>query len=284
LKHDVSFELPLESCKMFLNGLAGCSGEFSGAISGLSLSIVLPCYNEERNIERTVRQVQQWFSEDGINGQIIVTDDGSTDATPQILAKLCGEISNLIVVRHPHNQGYGAAVRSGCDHAERQWIGFMDSDGQFHAEDFRHLIPLTRQTDFATGYREKRADSLQRRLNSWMYNTMIRVCLGVHPRDINCGMKIFRRSLWPTIRPIYATGALINGEMFYALKHANIAFSESPVPHYPRVAGTPTGANVGVILRMFKEFWELKRSRKAAAAAATVAAEAPELLATDAAD
>ena len=90
----------------------------------------------------------------------------------------------------------------------------------------------------------------------------MRVFLGVHPTDLNCGMKLFRRSIWKTIRPVYATGALINGEMFYAMKNAHIVWEEAEVPHYPRSAGTPTGAKPAVILKMFLELWRLKRARR----------------------
>jgi hypothetical protein len=93
-----------------------------------------------------------------------------------------------------------------------------------------------------------------------MYRTLVRVLLGVRPTDLNCGMKLFRRSIWKTIRPVYATGALINGEMFFALKNSNIAWEEAVVPHYPRVAGKPTGANPRVIMKMFLELWRLKRA------------------------
>jgi len=231
----------------------------------LSLSLILPCFNELQNIENTIRDVQQWFAADAVDGQIVVCNDGSTDGTRSVLEKLQAEMPNLKVVHHEKNQGYGASVRSGCDNADKTWVAFMDSDGQFKAQDLRRLLPLTQTVDFVTGVREKRADAFQRRLNSKLYNMLVHVVLGVHPADINCGMKIFRRSIWPTIRPIYATGALVNGEMFYAMKHAGIAWKETVVPHYARVAGTPTGANLGVILRTFKELWRLKRARGAAA-------------------
>jgi glycosyltransferase involved in cell wall biosynthesis len=228
----------------------------------LSLSLVLPCFNEELNIEGTIGEVQEWFAEDQIDGQIIVTDDGSTDGSLAVLRRLQQEMPNLKVVHHETNQGYGAAVRSGCDAADKQWIAFMDSDGQFRAHDLRRLLPLIDQYDYVTGVRERRADTFQRWLNSRMYNILIRVVLGVRPSDINCGMKIFRRSIWRAIRPVYATGALINAEMFYAMKNAKITFGETLVPHYPRLAGTPTGANPRVILRAFKELWLLKVARK----------------------
>lgn len=242
----------------------------SGAL--WSISLVLPCYNEALNIEKTIREVQEWFRDDRIDGQIVVCNDGSKDGSKELLEKLQLEMPNLKVVHHEKNQGYGAAVRSGCDAADKTWIAFMDSDGQFRAHDFARLLPLTAQADFVSGIREKRADPFQRRLNSKLYNMLVHVVLGVRPADINCAMKIFRRSIWKTIRPIYATGALINGEMFYAMKNAGIGWKETFVPHYPRTAGTPTGANIWVILRMFKELWKLKRARAAAAQAAVALA------------
>jgi glycosyltransferase involved in cell wall biosynthesis len=226
-----------------------------------SLSLVLPCFNEERNIEQTIRSVQDWFKEDCIDGEIIVTDDGSRDGSLRLLRSLQSQMHNLKVVHHETNRGYGSAIISGCDAAEKQWIAFMDSDGQFHATDLRRLLPLMTESDFVTGVREKRADTFIRWLNSRMYNGLIRVVLGVKPSDLNCGMKVFRRSIWATIRPVYATGALINAEMFYAMKHASIPWKETLVPHYPRLAGNPTGAKPRVILRTFKELWALKRSR-----------------------
>jgi glycosyltransferase involved in cell wall biosynthesis len=231
------------------------------AVSQLSLSLVLPCFNEEQNLCDTIHEAQGWLTDNDIDGEIIAVNDGSSDGTQRVLEQLQREMPELLrVVRHEKNQGYGAAIRSGCDQARKTWIAFMDSDGQFRARDIDRLLPLTAQADYVTGIRAKRADTFGRWLNSRMYNMLVLLVLGVHPSDLNCGMKIFRRSIWPTIRPVYATGALINAEMFYAMKCAQIEFREATVPHYPRRAGKPTGANVRVILRTFKELWRLKRS------------------------
>jgi glycosyltransferase involved in cell wall biosynthesis len=249
------------------SGTAGIAVRVNGTDSAPfstdpKLSLVLPCFNEEQNIEQTIRLAQKWFGDAGIDGEIIVTDDGSADGSAALLQHLQGDMSNLKLVWHDYNHGYGAAIRSGCDAAEKTWIAFMDSDGQFHPSDIALLLPLTQTADFITGIRQKRADDFHRKLNSLLYSLLVRVILGVKPTDLNCGMKLFRRSLWPAIRPTYATGALFNGEMFFALKKARIAWDEIPVPHYPRVAGKSTGANLDVILRTFKELWQLKYSRK----------------------
>jgi glycosyltransferase involved in cell wall biosynthesis len=230
--------------------------------STCSISLVLPCYNEERNIEHTVRDAQDWFAQEQIDGEIIVTDDGSTDGSLAVLCRLQQEMPNLKVVHHDVNRGYGAAVRSGCDQAQKPWIAFMDSDGQFHARDLSRLLPLASTADYVTGIREKRADTLHRRLNSWLYNMLVRVMLNVPVSDVNCGMKLFRRSIWSSIRPSYATGALVNAEMFCALEASKIPWKATVVPHYPRLAGNPTGAKPRVILQMFKELWQLKRARR----------------------
>ena len=98
--------------------------------------------------------------------QIVVCNDGSTDGTRAVLEKLQAQMPNLKVVHHEKNQGYGASVRTGCDNADKTWVAFMDSDGQFKAQDLRRLLPLTQTVDFVPGIREKRADAFQRRLNS----------------------------------------------------------------------------------------------------------------------
>ncbi|PIR53020.1 glycosyltransferase family 2 protein [Candidatus Peregrinibacteria bacterium CG10_big_fil_rev_8_21_14_0_10_49_10] len=226
----------------------------------MELSLVLPCFNEEENIERTIRDVVSWFLADGVEGEIIVVNDGSTDGTADILDQLEQEIPFLRIVTHQQNKGYGATLRDGCDTAQKQYIGFMDSDGQFHAEELAALIPHLSVYRLVAGVRKKRADPWNRRLNAWLYGLLMRSILGVKKTDVNCALVLFERSLWQTIRPIHGTGALYCGEMYFRLRKAGIPFFQVPVDHYPRTAGAPTGSNPGVILRMFRELVQLRRS------------------------
>jgi len=226
----------------------------------MRISVVLPCFNEEENIQQTLEDVDRWLDQRGYDGEIIVVDDGSSDDTPRVLNAVREEYPRLRVIRHTKNQGYGATVRRGCDSASMEMIAFMDSDGQFRAEDFDRLLPALAQYDFVAGVRSHRADPLQRVLSAGLYNILIRLMLGIRVRDVNCAMKVFRRSLWPQIRPMYATGALFNAELFLALRGKGVPWEEVPVPHYPRLHGTSTGGKFSVALRMFRELWALKRS------------------------
>ncbi|MDD4286903.1 MAG: glycosyltransferase family 2 protein [Candidatus Peribacteraceae bacterium] len=243
----------------------------------MRLSIVLPCYNEEHNIEGTIQDLRSWGAQEGVELEIVAVDDGSTDGTWGILQRLAGETSRIRLVRHERNLGYGSAVRAGCDAAmdapitrslppggergsgEDHFIGFMDSDGQFKAEDWSKLLPFLGEYQFVTGRRLHRADPFIRKVNAKLFGILTFLVLGVWIRDINCAMKVWRRDLWPRIRPVHATGALINAEMFYRLHRLGIPWKTVPVHHYPRLKGVQTGAHLGVIFRMFRDLLALRR-------------------------
>lgn len=224
----------------------------------MNLSIILPCYNEELNIAAAVDDVRLWMLAEKIDGEIIVVDDGSKDRSLSILEHLKKKVPMLKIVHHAKNGGYGIAVRSGCDAATTDWIAFMDSDGQFKAKDFDLLLPFMNDYAFITGRRAHRADSFVRNMFGKVLGGMNVLVLGLWVRDVNCGMKMFRKDIWPTIRPTRGVEKLFNTEMFLRLKQHKISWKTVNVPHYPRLLGTPTGGSVRVIFRMFKELWDLR--------------------------
>ncbi len=227
-----------------------------------TLSLVLPCFNEEANVERTVRDVLGWYDRSGTQGEVVAVDDGSRDGTRSLLQKLAATDPRLRVVWHEVNQGYGAAIRTGCDSARMEILGFMDSDGQFHAEDLRLLLPYIKDFAFVTGRRRRRADSFTRNMLGKVLGLMNWIVLGLWVRDVNCGMKIFRKDLWPKIRPVHGIEKLFNTELFMHLRENGIAWKTIDVPHYPRTAGNPTGAKWYVIRRMLTELRGLRKVRK----------------------
>ncbi len=226
-----------------------------------TFSLVLPCYNEEATIETTVRDAHRWLLESGRSGEIIVVDDGSRDRSAEILERLTKELKHMRVIHHERNQGYGLAIRTGCDAAAMDIIGFMDSDGQFRANDIDLLLAYIGVYAFVTGRRRRRADSTLRNLFGKVLGAMNVIVLGLWVRDVNCGMKVFRKEIWQIIRPTHGVEKLFNTEMFLRLKRADIPWQTVDVPHYPRRAGNPTGAKLYVIARMFRELWELRTAK-----------------------
>ena len=228
----------------------------------MQLSIVLPCYNEEANIRETIEEVLRWVRTEGRTCEIVAVDDGSTDRTPVILGELAAVHPEVRVVRHRGNGGYGMAVRTGCDAAAGEWIGFMDSDGQFRASDFHLLLPHLSTHAFVAGRRRKRADPLPRVLYGKVLAFFNLLVFGLWIRDVNCGLKVFRRDIWQTIRPDHGIEKLFNAEMFLRLKRAGIPWKQVAVPHHPRRGGVPTGASGRAMQRMLKEVSALRRAMR----------------------
>jgi glycosyltransferase involved in cell wall biosynthesis len=226
----------------------------------MKLSVVLPCYNEETNIAAAVKDVASWMSRDGVEGEIIVVNDGSKDNSLNVLEGLKSTYPTMRIVNRPKNGGYGVAVRDGCDSAVMEWIAFMDSDLQFHAEDLMTLINARQGYSFVTGRRAHRADSPLRNIFGKILGGMNWIMLGVWVRDVNCGMKMFTKELWPKIRPEHGIEKLFNTEMFIRMKKQGIPWQTVNVPHFPRLSGTPTGGSVKVIIRMFRELMDLRRA------------------------
>lgn len=228
----------------------------------MQLSVVLPCYNEEANVRRTVEDVLAWIQRSRLEAEIVAVDDGSSDSTPVILGELAALHPTVRVVRHRENGGYGLAVRSGCDAAAGRWIAFMDSDGQFAIDDLSLLLPHLEQFAFVTGKRRRRADPLPRVVYGKILAFFNLAVFGMWIRDVNCGLKVFRGEIWQTIRPEHGIEKLFNAEMFLRLKKAGIPWKQVPVPHHPRRAGVPTGASGRAINRMLKEVAALRRAMK----------------------
>ena len=185
-------------------------------------------------------------------------NDGSSDDTKKIVKELSSINSKVILVNHEINKGYGSALRSGFDEAKRDYIFFMDSDGQFDIQDLDRLLPLASIDKVVIGYREDRADSFVRSLNAWMYGRYIYLMFGLNVKDMDCAFKIFPTKAYQNIRPIKSGGALFTAEFLIKLKRTGFSFKEVPVRHFPRQFGTQSGANFNVILRMFRESWKLR--------------------------
>ena len=143
----------------------------------LSLSVVLPAYNEAENIGRVIESAVRYLGDRQICYEIIVVNDGSSDATAAIVGELSTQNPQIQLINHPQNLGYGSALRSGFDHALHEYIFLTDGDGQFDISDLDQFLPyLYDPQDNAKvviGYRAKRADVFVRSLNAWLYHLLI---------------------------------------------------------------------------------------------------------------
>ncbi|MDB5098246.1 MAG: glycosyltransferase family 2 protein [Cyanobacteria bacterium RYN_339] len=220
-----------------------------------SVSIVLPAYNEEDIIEAVVQNCCDFLEGVCPDYEIVVVNDGSKDKTGEILDRLQAANPKVKPV-HQANTGYGGALQAGFKNAHKEYVFFMDSDNQFDITELEKLIPHLGSVDVVLGYREQRQDHMGRKFNALGWRTLVNLLFNLGVRDIDCAFKIFKHDKLQMALP-ESEGAMINTEMLVKLKRRKTSWVEVPVTHYPRLGGKSTGANVGVIIKAFKELLKL---------------------------
>ena len=225
------------------------------------LSFFFPAHNEEANLEALVDEALGALPELAEKFEIIAVDDGSRDRTPAIADELAGKHPDVFrVVHHPTNLGYGAALRSGFGATRFGLIAFIDGDRQFRVADVARLterFAAADAPDVVVGYRIGRADPLIRRWYARIYHLSNRVFFGVRVRDIDCACKLFKREALVPVR-ISSGGAFFTAELLIKLRSEGRRLAEVGIPHYPRTAGSQTGAKPKVVLRAVRDFWGLR--------------------------
>ena len=227
------------------------------SVSNISISVFFPCYNEQDNIAHVVQQALAAFEKLKADFEVIIVDDGSSDSTGQIADELAGQNSGVKVVHHRTNLGYGAALQSGFKAATKELVFYTDGDGQFDINEMPPLLRLMEQYDIVSCYRLNRQDNLIRKINGWCWTKLVCLLFGMKIRDIDCAFKLYKREIFDNIK-LVSTGALIDAEILARAVRKGYRITQKGIHHYPRTAGSQTGANFRVILRAFKELLKLR--------------------------
>lgn len=225
------------------------------------LSVFYPCYNEEKNIQKTVDKTVPILNKIAQKWEIILINDGSKDNTASVLESIKRKYSsNIKIITHNPNRGYGAALKSGLYSAKYQWIAFTDSDGQFDFSEITNLIDKQQKTqaDIVIGYYLSRKVSKATIITSKIWELIVFILFGLRVTDIDCGFKLINKKVIDTIPKLEAErGAFISSEFLIKAKKSGFKIVEIGVHHYPRVEGQATGRNIKVILKSFSDLFRL---------------------------
>jgi glycosyltransferase involved in cell wall biosynthesis len=221
-----------------------------------SISVFFPCYNEQENLDRTIRRALEVLEKLNVDFEIVIINDGSSDDTGKIADRFAAKNHRVKVVHHPDNLGYGAALTSGFKAATKDLVFYTDGDGQFDIGEMPPLLPLMKEYDIVTCYRLNRRDPVLRKLNGWAWTKLVCLLFGLNLRDIDCAFKLYKTEIFHKIK-LSSTGALIDTEILARAARKGYRLTQRGVHHYPRTAGQQTGANISVIIRAFKELFKL---------------------------
>jgi glycosyltransferase involved in cell wall biosynthesis len=224
-----------------------------------SLSLFYPAYNEAGNIAESIQQALMVLPSVAEKFEIIVVDDGSSDATYQIAQRFSFEHPVVRVVTQP-NTGYGGALKRGFAEAKYDWVFFTDSDLQFDLSQLLNFLPHANNHDIILGYRLSRAEGWKRIFLAKLLKIWAVVFFGLSPKikDIDCAFKLIRLSVIREIEPLFSDGAMISTELLVKALHLRYRYVQVGVDHYQRFSGEATGSKLGVLFQALVDSFSLK--------------------------
>jgi dolichyl-phosphate beta-glucosyltransferase len=172
-------------------------------------SIIIPAYNESGRIGNTLERVVEHLRQQKWSAEVLVVDDGSRDATPEIISRFAAENPEVQLIRNPGNRGKGFTVRNGVLSARGSFLLFTDADLSSPIVEARKLFAaLEDGADVAIGSRwldpslQFQRQPLLRRIYSRAFNLFLKIVMGLNFHDTQCGFKAFKREAAQAIFPL----------------------------------------------------------------------------------
>lgn len=201
--------------------------------SEYELTIVVPVYNEEDNMERLEKELSEFLPKASVRSCVLFVNDGSKDSSLEKILDICGRHDDFYYISSSANHGLSTAIKAAIDTVESRLIGYIDADLQTNPEDFNLLLQHTADHQLVAGIRAKRKDSWFKNLQSKIANGFRRSMTGDTATDTGCPLKVMWTDYAKQLpffdgmhRFLPALMILVDGK-----------FYEMPVRHYPRIAG-----------------------------------------------
>jgi dolichyl-phosphate beta-glucosyltransferase len=231
-----------------------------------SLSIVIPAYNEERRLPQTLDRILEWLGQESIAfDELVVVDDGSSDATASVAEKYHQAHPEVRLLRNPGNCGKGYAIRQGMLEARAEWILYTDADLSTPITEIEKLYAaaVQQQADVAIGSRALNRALVEvhqpafREYSGRFFNLIMRAVTGLQFRDTQCGFKLFRAEAARQIFPLQKQdGFSFDVEDLVIAKKLGLRAIEVPV-RWANVEGTKVRLSQG--LKSFADLVQIRR-------------------------
>jgi dolichyl-phosphate beta-glucosyltransferase len=222
------------------------------------LSIIIPAYNEELRLPKTLEQIREYLNAIGVSSEVIVVDDGSRDSTVEIVESKSAEWPELRVIKNPGNHGKGYSVRHGMLEARGKIVLFTDADLSAPIGEADKLLAALQTKDIAIGSRAMNRGLIEvhqpwtREAAGILFNTIVRIVLGLNIEDTQCGFKAFRREKSQIIfqqQRIERFG--FDPELLFLAKRNGLTVAEVPV-RWANAEGTTVSMWDGIRAMFFE--------------------------------
>ena len=224
-----------------------------------SISLVIPMFNEELNIQQAVAAAVDSLEKYSSDYEIVIVDDASTDDSPRIAARLAEENPRVRVLRHEVNRKLGATLRTGFAACTKDLVFYMDADIPFDPDVLGRAVRAMEITgaDMIAAYRHDRTlEGFKRGVYTLVYNWLIGVLFRWPHRDINFSFKLMKRKVLQAVE-LKSEGSLIDAELIVKARNRGFAIQQIGIDYFPRLRGTSHLASFGVVLKILRELVKL---------------------------
>lgn len=231
----------------------------TGSVITPDLSIVVPAYNEGPNITPVVREIVDTVDHHPWVGsyEILLVNDGSTDATGETMNQLAAELRQVRVFHHPKNRGFGAALKTGFANSRGGAVTFTTADGEIPIDNALRLLREMGDRDLMLSGRT-RTVTATRNVLTFGVNWISRILLGFWPDD-SVGIWVIRGGLLRSFELHSETG-LVNLEIILHCREQRRSIALSGVTAArPRLSGESKVTNLPTVVSIFREMWQLRR-------------------------
>ena len=198
-----------------------------------NLTIVVPLYNEEENIDRLNKELNAFLKISLLDTQVLFINDGSSDNSEELIKKICKVNDRFKLISFKENYGLSASIKAGFDNAKTSLVGYIDADLQTNPEDFNLLLKEIDNNDLVTGVRTSRKDSIIKNISSLIANTIRKVFTNDKMDDTGCPLKIIRSDFAKKIPMFKGIHRFLPAMIL--LQKGRV--TQVSVRHYPRIAG-----------------------------------------------
>lgn len=229
----------------------------------LELSVIVPAYNEEARLPRTLERIREYLRRSHPSSEVIVVDDGSVDGTVRATRELQKQMPQLRLISNSVNSGKGCSVRTGMLAASGEVALFTDADLSAPIEEAEKLLEALGSADVAIGSRalDRRLiqvhQSRAREFAGILFNRMVRLATGLSFEDTQCGFKVFRTD---RARIVFEQQQIedfgFDPEILFLAQRHGLRIVEIPVcwAHDPRTKVHMLHDS----LRMFADLWQIR--------------------------
>lgn len=236
--------------------VATASRNGTAKVSLAPVSLIIPAYNDEETVGRLIDDADILLSEVCSDYEIVVVNDGSKDRTLSVIQSRVDTNPRVRLINHEQNKGFGFTIRELYLAGNKELIFSLPGDYQYAPKEILQMAKGLRDHDFVIGLRINRNDPFRRKMQSRVYNLMLRTFYGHKHKDVN-SIKLFRRAILDKIE-LLSHSPFVDAELCIRAERAGFRVIEIPIEHLPRMTQGASGGKFSVIWETFSDLFKMR--------------------------